>query len=162
MGDSGNQAIRILVVDQDLEMGGRISHMLLTEGYRCEATTSAARGLVSARSQMPSLMIIDTDLDACSGFAFAQNVREEYPQHDIPVIFVSQSHQQAIVNEARAAGGTYFLSKPIDLSVLLELVDKSLWMPHLVRRHIDNQAHPAIPKPPRVLTESGSSRRVQL
>jgi DNA-binding response OmpR family regulator len=153
MGDSTNRAVRILVIDPDLETSDHICRVLLNEGYQCEHTSSAARALVLTRNQLPALMIVHTQLDACSGFDFVRTVRCEYPRQELPVIYVSQSSSPEIVTEARNAGGIYFLSKPIDPSVLLELVDKSLWMPHLIRRHIDNAAHQPAPKAPRVFAD---------
>jgi DNA-binding response OmpR family regulator len=158
MGDSANRAVRILVVDPDLETSDRICRALLNEGYQCECTASAARALVLTRTQLPSLMIVHTELDACSGFDFVRTVRSEYARQEIPVIYVSQSTSPEIVTESRNAGGIYFLSKPIDPSVLLELVDKSLWMPHLIRRHIDNAAHLPGPKAPRVFADLNTAR----
>ena len=153
MADSTNRSVRILVVDADSASGQQICESLFNEGYSAEYSSSAARALLMARRSAPSVMIIDTDLDGCSGYEFAKTVRDEYPHHDFPVIFTSSREQGSeIIAESRSAGGMYFLRKPIDLSVLLELVDKSLWMPHLVRRHIDNQAHPDSPKTPRWMT----------
>jgi CheY-like chemotaxis protein len=50
----------------------------------------------------------------------------------VPVIFLSAAQIPHIVRRAREAGGTYYLRKPVDPDVLIELVDKALWMPHLV------------------------------
>jgi DNA-binding response OmpR family regulator len=158
MSDAGNQAVRILVVDRDLESGQQIRDALQSEGFRCEFLSSAAGALTNARQFLPDLMIVDTQLDACSGFDFVRTVQDEYPRHDIPVIFVSQSRAGDLLTESRNAGGIYFLSKPIDPSVLCELVDKALWMPHLIRRHIDASGHPTLPKAPRVLMEKGVTR----
>ena len=158
MRDSGNSATKILVVDRDHDSAQRMRTALLHEGFRCQSSSSAAAALTHARQQLPSLMIVDTHLDACSGFDLVENIKDNYPRHDIPVIYISDSQTGDMLAESRDAGGLYFLSKPIDPSVLLELVDKALWMPHLVRRHIDASAHPAVPKPSRVLTEKSAVR----
>ena len=158
MRDSSNSATKILVVDRDHESAQQLRSTLLQEGFRCQSSSSAAGALTLARQDVPSLMIIDTHLDACSGFDLVRAIKNDYPQHDIPVIYISDSHGANILTESRDAGGLYFLSKPIDPSVLLELVDKALWMPHLIRRHIDAAVHPAVPKPTRVLTEKVAAR----
>jgi FixJ family two-component response regulator len=69
------------------------------------------------------------------------------------VIFIAPPIEDDLLDAARRAGGVYFLTKPIDPSVLVELVNTALWMPHLIRRHVDRVAHSAIPKPPRLLTD---------
>ena len=41
-----------------------------------------------------------------------------------------------LVRRSHAAGGSYYLRKPFDPEVLIELVSKALWMPHLVQNRV--------------------------
>jgi DNA-binding response OmpR family regulator len=158
MGNVNNQLVRILVVDRSQESGQRMRDTLLAEGFCCEYASNAASALTQARQHLPALMIVDTQLDACSGFDLVGVVRSEYSRHEIPAIFVSAESSSDQLDRSRKAGGIYFLSKPIDPAVLVELVDTALWMPHLVRRHIDAAAHQPVPKTPRVLGDKLSPR----
>jgi DNA-binding response OmpR family regulator len=158
MGNASNHSTQILVVDRDQKAGLSIRDALLGQGFQCHLEFNAAGALTNSRQQMPALMIVDAELDACSGFDFARTVNGEYPGQDIPVIFISEVRGIDLLTASRDAGGIYFLSKPIDPSVLLELVNTALWMPHLIRRHIDSVAHAAIPKPRRVTSDKGSIR----
>lgn len=159
MANASNRTVKILVLDRDERFTHQISSALIQEGFACDSCNDAAQGLTSARRELPSLMIVETELDACSGFDFVRTVQDEYLGQEIPVIFVSGARTAELVDSSRRAGGIYFLGKPIDPSVLLELVDKALWMPHLVRRHIDAVAHESGPRAPRVMTEALFSRR---
>jgi hypothetical protein len=47
-------------------------------------------------------------------------------------MFLSRTQVPDIIRRSQEAGGAYFLRKPFDPQVLLELVDKALWMPRLV------------------------------
>ena len=98
---------------------------------------SAAQLAVAEKA--PDLLICDVELGHESGLELYGRIKQSV---DCPVIFLSNSRSQETVLNARRAGGTYFLSKPFDPMVLLELVDKALWMPHLVRCHVDSAAHP--------------------
>jgi len=49
----------------------------------------------------------------------------------VPVMFLSGAQIPDIIRRSHAAGGTYYLRKPFDPEVLLELIQKALWMPHL-------------------------------
>ena len=155
MSNFGNQSVHILVVDQDAMAGGHTRQTLIDEGYSCWFSADAAQGIELARQQIPSLMIVDTDLGRTSGFDFYRLVQAEYPRHDIPIIFVSEDRNSDLVSRCHQAGGIYFLGKPLDPSVLLELTSKALWMPHLIKRHIDTQAHNPIQKGPRMFSEGG-------
>ncbi|MHB8901140.1 MAG: hypothetical protein ACYC6Y_20520, partial [Thermoguttaceae bacterium] len=49
----------------------------------------------------------------------------------VPVMFLSGAQIPDIIRRSHAVGGTYYLRKPFDPGVLVELVDKALWMPQL-------------------------------
>ncbi len=74
MGDVGNQAVKILVVDRDLTAGQQICAAVSSEGFSCQHFSNAAGALTNARQSIPALMIVDAQLDACSGFDFARTV----------------------------------------------------------------------------------------
>lgn len=150
MGTSGNDAVGILVVDRDPVLLDQVKRTLEVRGFRPETAASGARGLVLARGRMPALMIIGTELSDCSGFEFANSVCGEYPADEIPIIYMSTGHDPEAIAAARAAGGVYCLTKPVDELALLDLVDQALWMPHLVRRHLDIHTHSGAVKAPRV------------
>lgn len=127
---------RILIIDGDaltltataaaLHLCGHESHC----ARDCEAALKAARGLTL------DLIICDVHVDGESGLDLVSEIRDLPGQSDVPIIFIS-SHQGAdIVRRAHEAGGAYYLRKPFDPEVLLELVDKSLWMPHLVNTRV--------------------------
>ena len=159
MADSPNRSTRVLVVDGDVEAGQQIQTALAAEGFDTVHTSTAAQGLIEARQHTPSLMIVDGQLAACSGYEFAQVVKQEHPHADIPVIFTSCGDRAEAIQESRTAGGLYCLTKPIDYSVVIELVDKALWMPHLIRRHIDTNAHSKRPRAPRIFSDIYTKRR---
>ena len=134
-----NHEVHVLVVDPDHESRRVVHEAILADGYSCTAVASADEALSAAAIQMPSLLICDVNLGNESGIELFATMKQENP--DCPALFTSNSRRAETLQHARRAGGTYFLSKPIDPTVLMELVDKALWMPHLVRRHVDSAAH---------------------
>jgi DNA-binding NarL/FixJ family response regulator len=55
---------------------------------------------------------------------------------DVPMMFVSATQLPDIVRRSHDAGGAYYLRKPLDPEVLVELVGKALWLPHLVQSRL--------------------------
>jgi DNA-binding NarL/FixJ family response regulator len=55
---------------------------------------------------------------------------------DVPVMFVSSTQLPDIVRRSHEAGAAYYLRKPLDPDVLVELVGKALWLPHLVQSRL--------------------------
>lgn len=133
-----NHQVNVLVVDPDASTRAQIHEAVIADGYSCRAVGTAAAAKQAVQSRLPSLLICDMNLGEESGIELFASLRTEI---GCPVVFISDSRRPETVQHALRAGATYFLSKPFDSSVLLELVDKALWMPHLVRRHIDSAAH---------------------
>jgi DNA-binding NarL/FixJ family response regulator len=67
---------------------------------------------------------------------------------DVPVMFISASQLPDIVRRSHEAGGAYYLRKPLDPEVLVELIDKALWMPHLVQSRLSMHRASSQPVPP--------------
>lgn len=147
-----NHQVNVLVVDPDASWRGLIHELLIADGYACRAVGTASAALQAAAENSPNLLICDVNLGEDSGLELFATLKSSV---DCQVIFISDSRQPETMKHAHRAGATYFLSKPFDPAVLMELVDKALWMPHLVRRHVDSAAHQLkaptfVPTPTRV------------
>ena len=129
------QTALILLVDDDRQLVAEIAEGLEAAGHRCRR----AHDIVSAREalalEVPDLIIADIDLGEDNGLAFCGEVRRQPELADVPVIVLSGAQIPNVVRRAKAAGGTFYLRKPYDNDVLIEVVDKALWMPHLVSSH---------------------------
>ncbi|MBI2479174.1 MAG: response regulator [Planctomycetia bacterium] len=76
------------------------------------------------------ILVIDGDPLTLTGV-------DTHGQEDVPVLFVSSAQMPDIIRRTHDAGGTYYLRKPFDPDVLIELVGKALWMPHLVKSRFE-------------------------
>jgi DNA-binding response OmpR family regulator len=126
----------ILIIDGDpLTLTAMAAAMHLS-GHESYSAQSSEAALKAARALTLDLIICDIDVENASGIELVHEIRQLPGLNDVPVIFISARPAQNIVQRAHDAGGNYYLRKPFDPEVLLELVDKSLWMPHLVNTQI--------------------------
>ncbi len=130
-GYQDNQAV-ILAIDDEAQVLGEVAQALSNTGYayHCCSTAEAARE--QAREIRPDLIISDINLGTDNGLELIEQMKRDQELADVPVIFLSGAQIPNIIRRAHAAGGTYYLRKPFDPEVLIELVEKALWMPHLV------------------------------
>jgi two-component system response regulator FlrC len=135
---SQNRQTSILVVEPDADHRRIIQELLMADGYSCRTVATAAAAKQAVAEKSPNLLISEVALGDVSGLALYRELSELM---EFPAMFVTESRDRELIREAQLAGGTYCLTKPIDPAVLLELVDKALWMPHLVRRHVDATGH---------------------
>jgi DNA-binding response OmpR family regulator len=141
----------ILIIDSDpLTMTG-IAAILNMSGYECHCARGPEPALKAARTLPLDLIVCDVNLGGESGLDLCREMREQPGMDDVPVMFMSSTQVPDIVRRSHDAGGAYYLRKPFDPEVLLELVSKALWMPHLVQSrvnqvHAARQSSPAVPK----------------
>ena len=87
------------------------------------------------------------NVDRESGLDLCRELRLENNNSDVPVLFVSRNQAPDIIRRTHDAGGAYYLRKPFDPDVLIELVGTALWMPHLVQTRMQ-RIEPARPARP--------------
>jgi DNA-binding response OmpR family regulator len=134
----------ILIVDADpLTLTG-VAAVLDMSGYECHCARDTEAAIKAAQTLPLDLIICDVNLNGESGLALCQEIRDRIGLTDVPVMFVSSNQMPDIIRRSHDAGGAYYLRKPFDPDVLIELVNKALWMPHLVKTRIEqtqNSSH---------------------
>jgi DNA-binding response OmpR family regulator len=151
----------ILIVDPDpLTLTG-IAATLDMAGYECHCARDAEAAIKAARSLNLDLIICDLNVGGENGLALSQELCREHSSPDVPVMFVSSSQAPDVVRRVHEAGGAYYLRKPFDPDVLVELVGKALWMPHLVRARLNRlEKASGTPRPAGLQQHISNSERV--
>ena len=129
-------ATTILIIDDEPSALDDVARALRPTDYNLQTAASAEAAVQCVRRGAPDLIISDIDLGGTSGLELAQELRDGAGMNEVPVIFLSGAEIPDVVRRSRSAGGMYFLRKPFDPDVLIELVDKALWMPHLLGRRL--------------------------
>jgi CheY-like chemotaxis protein len=129
----------LLVVDSDPVLLTGTAAVLHTAGYECHCARDTQGALKAARTLPLDLIICDVLLGSESGLDLCKHIRKLPGCIDVPVMFVSSQQLPDIIRRSYEAGAAYYLRKPFDPEVLIELVSKALWMPHLVKGKLRNQ-----------------------
>ena len=133
----------ILIVDDEQEVLDEVAKVLTNANFACHCCTTAEAALAEAEANPPDLIISDINLHGHSGLEMCEQIKENHGLVNVPVMFLSGAQIPDIIRRSHAVGGTYYLRKPFDPEVLVELIDKALWMPHLVAAHAQQQAEGA-------------------
>lgn len=104
----------------------------------CAADRPAA--LQAAREQPLDLIVCDTNLRGEDGVALTEELRQLPDRSDVPVMFLSGAQLPDVILRTHRHGSSFHIRKPVDVTLLMELAEKALWMPHLVKSHI-NRPH---------------------
>jgi len=115
----------ILVVDDQFGVRLLIHKVLEESGYNVKAVASGLECLNHAISlNRPSLILLDQRMPAMTGLQVLSRLSQDDHAKDIPVIMISA--ETDLEDLARCFGVQNFLSKPLDLNILLKTVQETL------------------------------------
>lgn len=117
-------AFLILVVDSDALQGSSLCRFLNTQGYRAEATQTAAETMKIVEQRKPDLVMLDAVLPDSDGFALMKKLRERIP--NLPIICISSYSAVDPAVKAMQAGALDYLVKPLEFERLKPVIRKSL------------------------------------
>ena len=137
MNSSRQRSPLILVVDDQAEVLDEVTSVLSSAGFTCQCCTTAEDAIALAKSNPPDLIISDTNLKGHSGLEMCERIKEAEALKEVPVMFLSGAQTPDIIRRSHAVGGTYYLRKPFDAEVLIELINRALGTPALVAAHAD-------------------------
>lgn len=81
-------------------------------------------GVQLAKSLKPDLILLDLNLPELPGDEIMKKITADVVLKDIPVIIVSADAIPKLVNKMQTLGAKKFLTKPLDINVFLEEIDK--------------------------------------
>ena len=125
----------VLVVDDETKVLEEVSAILSRANFACRTCSTCEEAVEAVAEDTPDLIISDINLHGQSGLEMCERIKQNPELRDVPVMFLSGAQIPDIIRRSHAVGGTYYLRKPFDPEVLLELIDKAMWMPHLVAAH---------------------------
>ncbi len=127
--------MRVLVLEDDQELAKQIGTMLRDENFAVDVVHDGEEGLEFGLDNSYDAVILDPGLPTMDGFSVLRRWREQ--GQTMPVIVLTGSRKDvADMKEGVRAGATNYLTKPVDLELLLD------WL-----RGVVNSAGPSIKKP---------------
>lgn len=110
----------ILVVEDDEDIRSAMVDILESEGYHAESATNGAHALeLLHQISKPCLVLLDMMMPIMNGREFLDKVMEDSYLAPIPVLIVS-----AIADKSNTGGAVGFLKKPVDIDMVLKMVDQ--------------------------------------
>jgi len=126
-------ARRVLVVDDQRDAADSIATLLKLWGHQVWTAGDAAAALAQARQHKPDFCLLDIWLPGMNGYELAERLRQE-PGLGRPVLVamtgLAQEWDRGFAGDA---GFTAHLRKPIDVTLLRELLDQPRVVAHAAR-----------------------------
>jgi len=109
-------ALRVLVIDDEIDITGALQPSLEAEGYQVVSASDAESGLDLLQEANPDAMILDLGLPDLDGKEVIQRVRE---WSDVPIIVLSARHMEEEKIAALDLGANDYINKPFAIGELL-------------------------------------------
>jgi DNA-binding response OmpR family regulator len=114
------ESLRILLIEDDTDIGLSLSQGLELEGYDTTWKTSGADGITHAQRQPPHLVILDVQLPDRSGFDVCRQMRQLKLRQPILMLTVRRNEADKVLG--LEMGADDYLTKPYSLTELLARV----------------------------------------
>lgn len=125
----------ILVIDADSLACTATSTALTSQGYFVSTAGDRNSAIAAAKQLSLDLIICDVNVNGDDGVELCRSIRQLPDCNDVPVMFLSNNQLPSVASRLFSNGSALFLKKPFAVALLLDLVDKALWMPHLIKSH---------------------------
>lgn len=112
----GESAMRMLVVDDEVDIANMLAEYFRMEGYDVTCANSGAEALAAASAgAAPDIMLLDVNMPGMDGFEVCRRVREHL---SCPIIFLTARVEDVDQLDGFAAGADDYVMKPFSLEVL--------------------------------------------
>ncbi|MEV4884385.1 response regulator [Chitinophaga ginsengisegetis] len=122
-----HKGLKSLVIDDNEMSQVVLSNFLRRLGFTTMVAGSGAEGINKAMDEKPDLIFIDSYMPGLSGKDTLQKLGDIPALKNIPVIAVSGDAFQESIDDMLGAGAREYISKPIDLKLLNNTVNKVLF-----------------------------------
>lgn len=117
---------RILLVEDNEMNRDMLSRRLIRRGYDVILAQDGKEALDAAVAQKPDLILMDMSLPVLDGWEATRRLKEDLTTAHIPVVALTAHALSNDRERATRAGCDAYETKPVELSRLLETIEKLL------------------------------------
>jgi CheY-like chemotaxis protein len=116
----------ILLVEDDAANVLTISSYLEAKGYRLSFVENGQEALEFVQTRCPSLILMDIQMPVMDGLEAIKQIRQDLGLTEIPIVALTALAMKGDQERCLEAGANEYLSKPLKLKYLDELVQRYL------------------------------------
>lgn len=124
----------VLVVDDDADSRCLLEVALVSEGFHVVQADMGHQGLMKVMNEPVDIVLLDLMLPDISGIQCCSLMHERLGHSCPPVLMVTGLDDEASINQAFMAQATDFITKPVNLPVLVHRIRRVLRERELLKR----------------------------
>jgi len=114
----------IFLVDDSTTMLMSLEGILKKSGFEVSKASSGQQALAQLGQKKPDLLITDLNMPGMDGITLIAEVRKLPGMRFMPILMLTTESQQSKRQEAKSAGATGWLVKPVKPDELLAVIKK--------------------------------------
>ena len=122
----GDLPKKILIVDDNQDSRELVVKVLKTRGYRTIEAVDGEEALEKAVTERPALILMDRSIPKIDGYEVTRRLKSQEEFKDIPIVALTAHAMRGDREKALAAGCEGYISKPINVRQLPELITSYL------------------------------------
>jgi PAS domain S-box-containing protein len=111
---------RILVVDDNRDAADSLGMLLELEGALVQVVYDGRSAVEAARATPPAAVLLDLGMPGMDGYEVARQLRSDEKLRGLRIVALTGWGQEADRERTRAAGFDHHLTKPVDVSALVD------------------------------------------
>ena len=112
-----SNSIKILLVEDDANLGSLLQEYLIAKGYDCQLETDGDKGIKAFLKNEFDLCALDVMMPIKDGFTLAKEIRNT--NKEVPIIFLTAKSLKEDKIEGFQSGADDYLTKPFSMEELL-------------------------------------------
>jgi|SRR5215213_3244635 len=123
MGERVSKDLKVLVVEdvEDTRLFMRLA--LEDHGFIVFEAENGQAAVDTANRENPDVILMDLTLPLMDGFAAAKQIRQNGQFKNVPIIAITAHQETGFRSDAKASGFDAYVTKPIDVNWLKELIN---------------------------------------
>ena len=122
MADRDSKDLKVLVVEdfEDTRLFLRLE--LEDHGFIVFEAENGQKAVENAEREQPDVILMDLTMPLMDGFAAAKLIRQNEDLKHVPIIAITAHQETDFRSDAKASGFDAYVTKPIDVQWLKELI----------------------------------------
>jgi CheY-like chemotaxis protein len=123
MSERNGKDLKVLVVEDTEDTRLFLRLALEDQGFIVFEAENGERAVENANRENPDVILMDLTMPMMDGFAAAKLIRQNDQLKNVPIIAITAHQETDFRSGAKASGFDAYVTKPIDVNWLKELID---------------------------------------
>lgn len=121
-----SENIRVLIVDDEVELKHALRVRLTSAGFSCEIAANGKEALSLVSRYQPRIIVTDLVMPDMNGYDLCRKLQEDEQTARIPVIVLTAVPQHAVLKQGQLPPSARVMHKPFDSKELVRVMRELL------------------------------------